>query len=110
MEEAYATFVEARKRMNDMARSRGFYPIVALAPEPPTRFQSGGTSGKGGKSGRGGKKGKGKRQGQGRSQCWQVLSAPQLAGFATSAASDSFLFVGCGSRIEPWRHYVRKLD
>ena len=33
MEEAYIGYEEARKRMTSLAASRGFYPVVALAPE-----------------------------------------------------------------------------
>ena len=32
-EEAYVNYLESRRRMRDLALSRGFYPIVALGPE-----------------------------------------------------------------------------
>ena len=32
-DEAYASYIESRKRMKELALSRGFYPIVALGPE-----------------------------------------------------------------------------
>ncbi len=46
----YSTCVEARKRMNEMCLSRGFYPIVALVPTGPTRANHPSGRGKGGKS------------------------------------------------------------
>ena len=64
-DDVYSAYVDARKRMNDLRLSRGFYPIVALAPEGG-RSDSW-SSGKGSKSrkgktgkGRGGKTGKGR--------------------------------------------------
>ena len=32
-DECFATYVDARKRMNDLRLARGFYPVVALGPE-----------------------------------------------------------------------------
>ena len=67
-DEAYVSYIESRKRMKELALSRGFYPVVALGPD----FEKGshrspkgeGKSGKGkGKSGFGKGKGKGKSKG-----------------------------------------------
>ena len=33
VEDAYVSYVESRRRMRELALSRGFYPIVALGPE-----------------------------------------------------------------------------
>ena len=32
-DEAYVSYVESRKRMKELALSRGFYPIVAIGQE-----------------------------------------------------------------------------
>ena len=62
-DDVYSNYVEARKRMNDLRLSRGFYPIVALCPTGPTRadYPSGRGKGKGkNKKGSKGKSSKGK--------------------------------------------------
>ena len=58
-EEAYLGYLEARKRMRDLANARGFYPIVALADDNP-RSTAPRSRGKDGKKGKGRGKGKGK--------------------------------------------------
>ena len=60
-EDAFVNYMESRRRMRELALSRGFYPIVALGPEAAGK--SGGKS-KGGKGSKG--KGKGKSSGKGK--------------------------------------------
>ena len=56
-DELLVTWLESRKKMAEYAKSRGFYPVVAIPPEVSSSF-----SGGGGKSaGKGKGKGKGKR-------------------------------------------------
>ena len=68
-DEAYVSYVESRKRMKELALSRGFYPVVALGPDfEKSNYKGGkGDSGKGGKGKgkNGGGKGKGKSKGKG---------------------------------------------
>ena len=68
-DEAFVSYVESRKRMKELALSRGFYPVVALGPEVEknTTYRSPKGEGKGGKGkGKfGGGKGKGKSKGKG---------------------------------------------
>ena len=62
-EEAYVNYLESRRRMRDLALSRGFYPIVALGPEVGQQGygRKGDGKGKGKGKSKGGKsKGKGK--------------------------------------------------
>ena len=59
VEDAYVNYVESRRRMRDLALSRGFYPVVALGPEA----QMGSAKGRGGD---GKAKGKGKSKGKGK--------------------------------------------
>ncbi len=59
-EEAYLGYLEARKRMRDLANARGFYPIVALADDQHPRATAPRSRGKDGKKGKGRGKGKGK--------------------------------------------------
>ena len=51
-EEAMATWQEARRKMNELARARGFYPVVALTPQGQipvgAQQQRGGGKGRGG--------------------------------------------------------------
>ena len=62
-EEAMATWQEARSKMNELARARGFYPVVALTPHGhvPVGARVSSSKGKGKKGG--GKNGKGKKGG-----------------------------------------------
>jgi len=87
-DEIYSNYFEARRRMTDLKLARGFYPIVAIAPDS---FPSVPSKGKGGKNkatgkGKGGKrKGKGKGsskaagrgpKGRGKGQGKRVVSGP----------------------------------
>ena len=65
-DELLITWMDSRKKMNELARSRGFYPVMAVPPELAQSYGGGGArsapKGKGkGKSG----KGKGKQKGKG---------------------------------------------
>ena len=66
-DEAYVSYVESRKRMKELALSRGFYPVVALGPEVEKGGHRGfkGDGGKGFKGkGKSNSKGKGKGKGK----------------------------------------------
>ena len=76
VEEAYATYLDARKRLAEAKLSRGFYPVVALAPgsdgptPSPSQFPLATPANKGAKAkGKGpvGKGSKGKNKGSGKS-------------------------------------------
>ena len=64
-DELLVTWLESRKKMAEYAKSRGFYPVVAIPPEVSSSFSGGGgkSAGKGkGKRGKSsGKKGKANR-------------------------------------------------
>ena len=66
-EEAYISYLDSRRRMKELALSRGFYPVVAIGPEADSRSQSKGKgNGKGNSKGKGkGKSSKGKGKGGG---------------------------------------------
>ena len=67
-DEAYVSYVESRKRMKELALSRGFYPVVALGPDferSGSRFPKGDGKGNKGKGKSGGGKGKSKGKGKG---------------------------------------------
>jgi hypothetical protein len=52
-EEAFATWQDARNKMTELARARGFYPVVALTPQgqvPGTALRQQHGKSKGGKS------------------------------------------------------------
>ena len=76
MTEAYATYRDARKRLAEAKLSRGFYPVLALAPgsdgpnPSPSRFPLAAPASKGAKAkGKGRVKGsKGKNKGSSKSQ------------------------------------------
>ena len=55
MDEAYISYLESRRRMRDLALSRGFYLLVAIGPEVYGKSR-----------GRGDGKGKGKSKGKGK--------------------------------------------
>ena len=57
-EEAYISYLDSRRRMRELALSRGFYPVVAIGPETDGRGQ--GSKGKGSSKGQSKGKGKGK--------------------------------------------------
>eukprot|EP00435_Cladocopium_sp_Y103_P016107 s2023_g4.t1 len=72
LEEAYATYLDARRQFANLKAARGFYPIVALGPEsnmggstgsgsqyPRAPSSGGGSKGKGKSKGRAGGKGRG---------------------------------------------------
>ena len=63
MDDAYMNYVESRRRMKEIALSRGFFPVVAVAP-PEWQASSPHFGGKSGNKGRG----KGKGKGGGRSK------------------------------------------
>ena len=64
MEDAYINYVDSRRKMKEIALSRGFFPVVAV---PPSDFGSdlGKSYGKGKAKGKGRAKGKGKGKGKG---------------------------------------------
>ena len=94
-----ATWQEARSKMNELARARGFYPVVALTlhGHMPIGAQKGGSKGKGkmgggkgkGKkgAGKGGGKAKGKRGTYGRGG--KSSFGPYPPSFSASASAPS---------------------
>ena len=64
MEDAHINYVDSRRKMKEIAPSRGFFPVVAV---PPSDFGSdlGKSYGKGKAKGNGRSKGKGRGQGKG---------------------------------------------
>ena len=70
LEEAYATYLDARRQFANLRAARGFYPIVALGPDATTSSSGsqyprppssgGGSKGKSKSKGRAGGKGKGR--------------------------------------------------
>ena len=92
-EEAYVNYLESRRRMRDLALSRGFYPIVALGPEVGQQGygRKGDGKGKGKGKSKGGKsKGKGKSKSYTRSfQNRRPMSGLRRTGGASTTASTS---------------------
>ena len=93
-DEAYVSYIESRKRMKELALSRGFYPVVALGPD----FEKGsqrspkgeGKSGKGkGKSGFGKGKGKGKSKGGGNFMRRTPFNRRPMSGLRKSPMSST---------------------
>ena len=65
-EDAFVNYMESRRRMRELALSRGFYPVVAIGPEAGGKSYGkgkGGSKGKGKGKSKGGSKGKGKGKG-----------------------------------------------
>ena len=63
LEEAYASYLDARRHFAQLKAARGYFPVVALTgnmDSPPARSQMPKGPGKGGKGGKGRGKGKGK--------------------------------------------------
>ena len=99
-EEAMATWHEARSKINELARARGFYPVVALTPHGhmPIGATKGGSKGKGKKgggkgkgkkgAGKGGGKAKGKRGTYGRGGKSSFGPYPPSASASASAPSS----------------------
>ncbi|CAK0898302.1 unnamed protein product, partial [Prorocentrum cordatum] len=95
-DEAYLSFVDATKRVAEIAKSRGFYPIVAVAPDNNYReARPARAPGKG--KGRG--RGKGKGKGKGSSQPRRDPSAFKFpkAPFTRSPPASSAGSIGAGS-------------
>jgi len=89
-DDVYSNYVEARRRMNDLRLSRGYYPIVALAP---ASFQDGAKSRKG-KPG----KGRGKTKARGKGSNTKGRKGPGKA-----KPSRAPRFPGKPSRVPPSR-------
>eukprot|EP00434_Breviolum_minutum_P015613 symbB.v1.2.013753.t1/scaffold976.1/size149240/6 len=67
VDELLVSWMESRKKMQEMAKSRGFYPVFAIPPEVKQTFSQSNDKGKGkGSYGRKGGKGKGKPKGKGK--------------------------------------------
>ena len=65
VDELLVSWMESRKKMQEMAKSRGFYPVFAIPPEVKQTFSQSNDKGKGkGSYGRKGGKGKGKPKGK----------------------------------------------
>ena len=63
VDEAFMNYSESRRRMRDIALSRGFFPVVAM---PPTEWSGGGFGHRSGGGGKGKSKGKGRAKGKGK--------------------------------------------
>ena len=90
-DEAYVSYVESRKRMKELALSRGFYPVVALGPEVEKGGHRGfkGDGGKGFKGkGKSSSKGKGKGKGKAPFRRAPFVRRP-MAGLRKPYASSS---------------------
>ncbi|CAK0816650.1 unnamed protein product [Prorocentrum cordatum] len=94
-DEAYLSFVDAKRRVAEIAKSRGFYPIVAVAPD--NNFQHGKGASRSAKptggKGKGRSKGKGKGKGTGSRQVFRpkvnIFNRPPTATPAGSTATGS---------------------
>ena len=85
-EDAYATYLDARRQMANLKASRGYYPVVALAdtssmPSSPSSQQPFAPRPKGKGKGKGKSK---KGKGRGLSSPWQSKGAPVARGQAAS--------------------------
>ena len=95
-EEAFINYVESRRRMKELALSRGFYPVVALGPESfGGRGKGEGRASKGKGKGKHGGKGKGKSKGFAmrrtpttRRPMSGLRRSPPPSSMASSASSD----------------------
>ena len=87
-EEAYVNYLESRRRMRDLALSRGFYPIVALGPE--VGQQGYGRKGDGKGKGKGKHKGgKSKGKGKGKSYTRSFQNRRPMSGLRRSGGSTN---------------------
>ena len=88
-EDAYATYLDARRQMASLKASRGFYPVVALTDSSALPVSPGGSlspSGfKGGGKPKGRSKGKGKNKGGKSSSAWQS-KGPTIAARGQAAS------------------------
>ena len=102
-EEAYVNYLESRRRMRDLALSRGFYPIVALGPE--VGQQAYGRKGDGKGKGKGKSKG-GKSKGKGKSKSFtrtfqnrRPMSGLRRSNGTTSTSASSTTSTSSGSEL-----------
>lgn len=102
-EEAYVNYLESRRRMRDLALSRGFYPIVALGPE--VGQQAYGRKGDGKGKGKGKSKG-GKSKGKGKSKSFtrtfqnrRPMSGLRRSNGTTSTSASSTTSASSGSEL-----------
>jgi hypothetical protein len=119
-EEAYATWQDAHKKMNELSRARGFYPVVALLPQggmAPVGVQAQRTgSGKGKDKGRGRGKSKG-GGGTGRSPPgtgmlvrrppWRPPAAASSSPSASAAAAPESRSTGSGATAQHGPRFKR---
>ena len=84
MEEAYAAYLDARRQFANLRAARGYYPVVALAPETPGGAPSQRPVSPGGK---GKFKGKGKRKGSAPKGKGRNSNPPQKGSVASRTAA-----------------------
>ena len=117
MEEAYMNYVDSRRRMRDIALSRGFFPVVAMPPSdwmsPSGRHEKGKSKGKGRAKGKGKSKGKGKGGDKGGFRNFAFNRRP-VAGIRRDAAanigrptSDVMRSTGSGSTAQHGPRFKR---
>ena len=107
-EEAYATYLDARKRFAELKTNRGFYPVVALAPDgnagtapPPRQHQRPRPPTKGaGKGKRVGSKGTGKifQKGSAKARGKAAMSGPRTC---LRCGSPDHLVADCPQQRQP---------
>ena len=93
-DEAFAAYLDARRRFQDLKISRGFYPVVALADQSPTHAGPQLPIGRG--KGSGGGKPKGKGRGKGKN----MVKYPRFPGKAADPrgrAAASMQCLRCGA-------------
>ena len=112
-DEAYVSYIESRKRMKELALSRGFYPIVALGPEAEKgAFRNskgeGKSKGKGKSSPYNKGKGKGKSKGGGFMRRTPFNRRPMsglrkgpVSSASTTASSEKSTFSGSTAQHGP---------
>ena len=92
MDEAYVSYVESRRRMRELALSRGFYPVMAIGPEFDRRSSPKGGKGRGKSKGSKAKgKGKGSSKGATRRSTWnsRPMSGLRRPGGGSSGGGTS---------------------
>ena len=100
-DEAYAAYLDARKRFSDLKLARGYLPVVALT-DPAAGNLSPGTSSQGGGSSKGsykGKKGKGKgggKKGKSKSATYRYDKPPMKAAQPQQRAQAALQCLRCG--------------
>ena len=105
-DELLITWMDSRKKMNELARSRGFYPVMAVPPELAQSYGGGGaprTASKGKGKGKG--KGKSKQKGKGGKGRRPYRPAPK--GFGKGTGGGFPKQTGSGSTMQHGPRFKR---